>query len=72
MELSNLVDQRHVEALFRGWGPEDSDAVAKLQEEKSGGAAAVWGDGGRITRQLTTPGLRERSEAVPCLTGRSV
>ena len=36
MELSNLVDQRHVEALFRGWGHEDSDAVAKLQEEKSG------------------------------------
>ncbi|GIS82081.1 MAG: hypothetical protein CM1200mP15_07130 [Dehalococcoidia bacterium] len=22
MELSNLVDQRHVEAMFRGWGPE--------------------------------------------------
>ena len=36
MELSNLVDQRHVEALLRGWGPEDSDAVSKLQEEKSG------------------------------------
>ncbi|MQG08564.1 MAG: NAD(P)-dependent oxidoreductase [SAR202 cluster bacterium] len=36
MELSNLVDQRHVEALFKGWGHEDSDAVAKLQEEKSG------------------------------------
>ena len=36
MELSNLVDQRHVEAMFRGWGPEDSDAVARLQEEKSG------------------------------------
>ncbi|MDA0263193.1 MAG: NAD(P)-dependent oxidoreductase [Chloroflexi bacterium] len=36
MELSNMVDQRHVEALGRGWGPEDSDAVAKLQEEKSG------------------------------------
>ena len=35
-ELSNLVDQRHVEALFKGWGHEDSDAVAKLQEEKSG------------------------------------
>ena len=34
MELSNLVDQRHVEALFRGWGPEDSDAVAKLQGRK--------------------------------------
>ena len=36
MELSNLVDLRHVEALFKGWGHEDSDAVAKLQEEKSG------------------------------------
>ena len=36
MDLSNLVDQRHVEAMHRGWGPEDSDAVAKLQEEKSG------------------------------------
>jgi 3-hydroxyisobutyrate dehydrogenase len=36
MELSNMVDQRHVEAQFRGWGAEDSDAVAKLQEEKSG------------------------------------
>ena len=36
MELSNLVDQRHVEAMFRGWGPEDSDAVARIQEEKAG------------------------------------
>ena len=36
MELSNLVDQRHVEAMHRGWGPEDSDAVARIQEEKSG------------------------------------
>jgi 3-hydroxyisobutyrate dehydrogenase len=36
MELSNLVDQRHVEAMFRGWGPEDSDAVSKIQEEKAG------------------------------------
>ena len=36
MELSNLVDQRHVEALFHGYGPEDSDAVAKIQEGKSG------------------------------------
>ena len=36
MELSNLVDQRHVEAMYRGWGPEDSDAVARIQEEKSG------------------------------------
>ena len=36
MELSNLVDQRHVEAIFRGWGPADSDAVSKIQEEKAG------------------------------------
>ena len=36
MDLSNLVDQRHVEALFRGWGPLDSIAVAYLQEEKAG------------------------------------
>ncbi len=36
MELSNLVDQRHVEAMQRGWGLEDSDAVARIQEEKSG------------------------------------
>ena len=36
MELSNMVDQLHVEALARGWGSEDSDAVAKIQEEKSG------------------------------------
>ena len=36
MEVSNLVDQRHVEALHRGWGPEDSDAVARIQEEKAG------------------------------------
>lgn len=46
MELSNLVDQRHVEALFRGWGPEDSDAVAKLQEEKSGVQLRFDGMGG--------------------------
>jgi 3-hydroxyisobutyrate dehydrogenase len=36
MELSNLIDQRHVEAMHRGWGAEDSDAVARIQEEKAG------------------------------------
>ena len=36
MDLSNLIDQLHVEALHRGWGPEDSDAVARIQEEKAG------------------------------------
>ena len=36
MDLSNLVDQRHVEAMFRGYGPQDSDAVARIQEEKAG------------------------------------
>jgi len=25
-----------VEAMQRGWGPEDSDAVVRLQEERSG------------------------------------
>ena len=36
MDLANLIDQRHVEAMRRGWGAEDSDAVARLQEEKAG------------------------------------
>jgi 3-hydroxyisobutyrate dehydrogenase len=36
MDLSNLIDQRHVEAMGRGWGREDSDAVARIQEEKAG------------------------------------
>ena len=36
MEVSNIIDQRHVEALARGWGAQDSDSVAKLQEEKAG------------------------------------
>ena len=36
MDVSNLVDQRYVEALSRDWGAQDSDAVVKLQEEKAG------------------------------------
>ena len=36
MELSNLIDQRHVEVLARGWGDKDSDVIAVLQEEKTG------------------------------------
>jgi 3-hydroxyisobutyrate dehydrogenase len=36
MEVSNIIDQWHVEALIRGWGPQDADAVAKIQEEKAG------------------------------------
>ena len=36
MELANLVDQLHVEAMFRGWGSQDSDSVARIQEEKAG------------------------------------
>lgn len=36
MEVSNIIDQWHVEALSRGWGLQDSDAVAKIQEEKAG------------------------------------
>ena len=36
LDLANLIDQKHIEAMGRGWGSEDSDAVSKLQEEKSG------------------------------------
>ncbi len=36
MELSNLVDQRCVEVLARGWGDKDWDIIAVLQEEKTG------------------------------------
>ena len=36
MDLSNLIDQKYVEALARGWGERDSDIVALLQEEKAG------------------------------------
>ena len=36
MDLSNLIDQLYVEALRRGWGPLDCDAVAMIQEEKAG------------------------------------
>lgn len=36
MAVADLVDQEHQEAMRRGWGPQDSDAVSKLQEERSG------------------------------------
>ena len=36
MPLLNLVDQRYVEALRRGWGPEDADAIVRLVEEDTG------------------------------------
>ena len=36
MEISNVVQQRYVEAQNKGWGSESTVAVAKLQEEKSG------------------------------------
>ena len=31
-----MIDQRQSEAMHRGWGAEDSDAVARIQEEKAG------------------------------------
>jgi len=43
MEVSNIIDQKHVEALFRGLGPQDSDAVAKLQEERAGVQLRILG-----------------------------
>ena len=36
MELSNLVQQRYIEAQGRGWGKADSGAVIRLQEERAG------------------------------------
>jgi len=36
MELSNLVQQRYIEAQARGWGTLESSAVIRLQEERAG------------------------------------
>ena len=36
MELSNLVQQRYIEAQGRGWGRLESGAVIRLQEERAG------------------------------------
>ena len=36
MELGELVERLHAEAVDRGWAAEDSDAVVRLQEEKAG------------------------------------
>jgi 3-hydroxyisobutyrate dehydrogenase len=36
MEVSNLVHQRFIEAIGRGWGERDSDAIVLLQEERTG------------------------------------
>lgn len=35
-KVADLVDQEHQEAMRRGWAAEDSDAVSRLQEERSG------------------------------------
>ena len=36
MELSNLVQQRYIEAQGRGWGKQEASAVIRLQEERAG------------------------------------
>lgn len=36
MEISNLVQQRYIEAQIKGWGKLESSAVIRLQEERSG------------------------------------
>ena len=36
LDLGNMVEQRYIEAQGRGWGAENSLAVARLQEEKAG------------------------------------
>ena len=36
MDISNIVQQKYIEAQNKGWGEESTLSVAKLQEEKSG------------------------------------
>jgi hypothetical protein len=36
LELSHVVYEKLTQAMARGWGDDDCDAVVKLQEEKSG------------------------------------
>ena len=36
MEISNLVQQKYVEAQNRGWGADSSISIARLQEERAG------------------------------------
>ena len=36
MELSNLVQQRYIEAQGRGWGKLEASVVIRLQEERAG------------------------------------
>ncbi len=36
MEASNLLEQRYVEAISKGLGPKDADAVVLLHEERTG------------------------------------
>lgn len=36
MEIANIVEQRHIDAMNRGWGRMASNAVVKLQEQRSG------------------------------------
>ena len=36
MEMGALSEQRHLEAVARGWGQKSADAVVMLQEERTG------------------------------------
>lgn len=36
LECANLVEQMHIEAIRRGWGELDSDAIVRLYEERAG------------------------------------
>ncbi|MDP3062483.1 MAG: NAD(P)-dependent oxidoreductase [Chloroflexota bacterium] len=36
MEIANIVEQRHIEAMNRGWGRNSSNAIVWLQEQRSG------------------------------------
>jgi hypothetical protein len=36
MELANIVEQRFIEAVGRGWGRKNTNAVVQLQEQRTG------------------------------------
>ena len=36
MDVSNLIQQKYVEAQKKGWGGQSTVAIAKLQEERAG------------------------------------
>jgi hypothetical protein len=36
MEMANIVEQRFIQAMNRGWGRMNSNVAVRLQEERAG------------------------------------